>query len=99
MTLFISQPMNGKTDSEIKKERSRVIGTVVEDHLQHGEELSIVDSFFTEGYNHPLMYLGKSIEKMAEADTAYFANGWENARGCKCENMIAKAYGLRVIEE
>jgi hypothetical protein len=99
MKLFISQPMNGKTDAEIHCERSRIIGEVVENHLPEGEALEIVDSFFTEGYKHPLMYLGKGIEKMAGADTAYFAKGWETARGCKCENMIAKAYGLTVIEE
>lgn len=99
MKLFISQPMNGKKDAEIQRERTRIIGEIAENHLPTGEELTIVDSFFTEGYTHPLEYLGKSIEKMAEADTAFFARGWENARGCKCENVIAKAYGLRVIEE
>lgn len=99
MKLYISQPMRGRSKEEIQKERMSIIGHVAEDHLPKGEELIVIDNFFQEGYTSPLMYLGKSIETMAQADTAFFAKGWEEARGCRIENAVALEYGLTVIED
>ena len=39
-----------------------------------------------------------SLQLLAKADIAYFAPGWEDARGCKIENTCAKEYGIQVIE-
>ena len=41
--LFISQPMNGKSDEEIKKERQEALLQVAE---VCGEEVELIDSFF-----------------------------------------------------
>ena len=41
--LFISQPMNGKTDDEIKLVREQAIALVQE---SIGEEVEVIDSFF-----------------------------------------------------
>lgn len=41
--LFISQPMNGKTNEEIKEERENII-SFVKDRL--GNNLELIDSFF-----------------------------------------------------
>jgi hypothetical protein len=35
----------------------------------------------------------------AGADIAYFAKGWQDARGCKIENTCAIEYGIPVIED
>lgn len=35
----------------------------------------------------------------ATADVAYFAKGWDEARGCKIENTCAIEYGITVIED
>jgi len=43
-------------------------------------------------------YLAKSIELMAGADIVFFVNNWEDARGCKIENMTAKAYNKFCVE-
>ena len=43
--------------------------------------------------------LAHSIQCLADADIVYFAEGWENARGCKIEHEIAKQYGIEIKEE
>ena len=97
--LFISQPMIGKTKEEILAVRAKAIESA-ERNL--GENVEVIDSYFedapTDG-NAPLWHLGKSIMLLAHADVAYFAKGWEDARGCRIENTCAVEYGINVIED
>lgn len=91
--LFISQPMRGKTDEEIKAEREEAIREV---ERQLGEKVEVIDSFF-EGAPHdakPLWFLGKSLELLSQADIAYFCRGWRDYRGCRIENACAVEYGI-----
>ena len=44
-----------------------------------------------------MKYLAKSIELLADADIVYFANGWQEARGCKIEHDCVIAYGTAYI--
>ena len=96
--LFISQPMRGKTDQEILAEREKAIKSA-ERNL--GEPVEVIDSFFQNAPAdaRPLWYLGKSLELLSTADVAYFAKGWEDARGCRIENQCAIEYGITVIED
>ena len=96
--LFISQPMNGKTDEEILSVREKAIESA-ERYL--GEPVEVIDSFFQSAPHDvkPLWYLGKSLELLSTADVVFFAKGWENARGCKIENTCAIEYGIDVIED
>ena len=97
--LFISQPMRGKTDEEILASRERAI-EAAKRHL--GEDVEVIDSFFQnipDVENESLWCLGKSLELLATADVAYFADDWENYRGCKIENLCALEYGIMVIED
>lgn len=95
--LFISQPMRGKTDAEILAERSNAI-QAAKDSVK--DEIEVIDSFFQDAPVDatPLWYLGESLKLLATADVAYFAPGWDKARGCKIENLFAKEYGVHVIE-
>ena len=97
MKWFISQPMNGKTDEEIKEEREKIAKGILKEH----PEDEIIDSFFEKAPHEekPLWFLGKSLELMSQADIIFFAKGWENARGCVIENKCANDYGYVVIEE
>lgn len=92
--LFISQPMRGKTDDQILKERKTAV-TTAESIV--GEPVKIIDSFVTET-GTPLEYLSKSIGFLAQADIAYFASGWKDARGCKIEHECAVEYGIDRID-
>jgi hypothetical protein len=96
--LFISQPMRGKTDEEILAERKKAIESA-ERNL--GEPVEVIDSFFQTAPvdARPLWFLGKSLELLSTADIAYFAKGWEDARGCRIENQCAIEYGIEVIED
>lgn len=95
--LFISQPMNGKSNEEIKSVRELAIKSAQE---LLGEKVEVIDSFFENAPHDakPLWYLGKSLELLATADIAYFAEGWSMARGCKIEHKCAVDYGITCIE-
>lgn len=96
--LFISQPMKGKTDEEILAVREKAIASA-ERHL--GEEVEVIDSFFRSAPvdARPLWFLAKSLELLSTADVAYFAKGWEGARGCRIENICAVDYGIDLVIE
>lgn len=98
--LFISQPMNGKDKQDILATRERAIKKAMK---VLGEDVVLIDSYVREtppeGNKIALWYLGKAISLLSEADVAYFAEGWENARGCKIEHTCAIEYGCDVIEE
>lgn len=97
MKYFISQPMNGKSSDEIKEARREIENALLLDD-NDGE---IIDSFFENAPvdAKPLWYLGESLKKLADADIAYFAKGWSDARGCVIEHDCALAYGITVIED
>lgn len=96
--LFISQPMNGKTDEEILAERAEAIKSAKK---AFGEEFEVIDSFFqgAPADAKPLWFLGKSLELLSTADAAYFARGWADARGCLIEHMCAINYDIPCIME
>lgn len=89
--VFISQPMKGKTNEEIRKARE----VVVKQCESQGYE--IIDTIFDFGDKPPIYYLAKSIEAMTEADLVIFMSGWESTRGCRIEYEIAKEYGKQIL--
>lgn len=102
---MISQPMNGKTDEEIIETRDRFL------IFAKANNLEVVNTLFTDEWyskesminrgvvNVPVQFLAKSIESMGMCNIAYFAKGWELARGCKIEHDIALAYGFEIVYE
>lgn len=64
------------------------------------EPVEVIDSFFESAPHDakPLWFLGKSIELLAQADIAYFAPGWKDARGCKIEHECAVEYSIDRID-
>lgn len=94
--LFISQPMNGKTDEEILQEREEAIRQAKE---RLGEEIEVIDTYYIDMPDDakPLEYIGRSILDLAKADVAYFAKGWQDMRGCVIEHQCAMQYGIYVI--
>ena len=96
--LFISQPMRGKTDEEIRAVREKAIKSAEE---MIDEPVEVIDSFFQSAPSDakPLWFLGKSLELLSAADVAYFAEGWNEARGCKIEHTCAVEYNIDRIEE
>ena len=97
--IFISQPMRGLKDDEIKFERLKAIEWVK--GYFKDEEVEIIDSFFEKAPvdAKPLWYLSKSLELLSEADAVYFVDGWNSARGCNVEHVCAKAYNIKIIHD
>ncbi len=102
MKVFISQPMKDKSDEQIKAERARAIEEIKKRFLE--KDVEIIDSYF-EDYpdskikHKAVNYLGMSIQKLSEADAAYFVRGWSKYRGCQIEHLVAKQYDIPMIEE
>lgn len=100
--LFISQPMNGLSEDEIRTNRKRAAKKAAQ-LLPDGEEIRVLDTYFTfdapGGTHFGLYFLAKSLEYLAVADAIYFAKGWETARGCRIEHRCAIDYGIDVLGE
>jgi len=94
--LFISQPMQGKSDEEILIERKALIARAQE---KIGEEVEALDTFFTDFDGNALAFLGKSISALSEADVAIFGAGWKDARGCRIEHICCVEYGTDRIDD
>ena len=99
--VFISQPMRGLSDREIRAVRNAAI---LEVKAIYGENCEIIDSYLDKfipetesGSCIPLKYLAESIRLLADADVAYFCDGWSSARGCKIEYECANKYGIGVL--
>ena len=100
MKIMISQPMSGLSLSEIAYRRDKIERKL--ESLGH----EVINSYFKE-FNEenrcdlahvPVYYLGKALQKMAECDAVYFAEGWELAKGCVIERAVAENYGLIIME-
>lgn len=97
MRVFISQPMNGKTDEEILRERDEAIKEIKKNI---SDDIEVIDSFYQSAPvdARPLWFLGKSLELLSTADTAYFCRGWDLARGCRIEHQCCLDYGIKIFE-
>lgn len=95
--VFISQPMNCKTNEEIIKEREELTEFA---KAKLGSDIEIIDSFLKDAPHdaRPLWFLGKSFELLSTADVAVFAKGYEKARGCVMEHKACENYGIKVFE-
>lgn len=95
-SVFISQPMGGKTDEEIMHERQRVASIL----LNTVGPFHLLDTCFTEkiGTGTSLEYLGESIKYLSQADIAVFCPGWEGHAGCKVEHLCCEEYGIPIVE-
>lgn len=109
MKVFISMPMNDKSDEEILAERNRIASEIKEKYEVNGGHVEILDSLFgitaddvptdKEVTSLGVYYLGHSVLLLSHADAIYMAPGYENHRGCLIEHQIAKAYGITVLNE
>ena len=94
--LFISQPMRGKTEEEILKERKALIADAAV--ALRTDDVEVLDTYFQHLDKPPLQLLARSLEKMADADAVIFAPGWRDARGCRVERLAAAEYGVPIID-
>ena len=94
--LFVSVPMKGRTEDEIKASIAKMKSFA---ELCEGEELELIDSYIEEtppeNCNIPVWYLAKSIEKMTHADVFITIDDTWEWNGCDIENSVAAKYGIK----
>ena len=97
MKVMISQPMNGRNQEEINKERQDIIEKFNKMHIE------VINTLFNEevleNWNVAVYYLGKSISAMKDIDALYMCDNWFNARGCRIENQVAREYGIKILDK
>ena len=88
---FISVPMNGRSVNDIRKQVDEV-----KELLKKAFKNDIIEIVspvgLSEGNTNVLSrleMLGNSIGKMNEADVIIFADGWNEAPGCRVEKTVA----------
>ena len=94
--LFISCPMKGRTEENIRKsiEKMHKIAEIVFE-----QELEVIPSYTEnkppENNNQAVWYLGKSIQLLAEADFFIGVEYTDFFFGCRIESEIARDYGIK----
>jgi hypothetical protein len=102
MKAFISIPMRGRDETEIRKDQNEWFENLKEDFKsqKRDEDLKLIETI-----NKPnapenasrLWYLGESIKLLGEADVVFFPYGWWTATGCWVEFFAANLYEKEVI--
>lgn len=88
---YISMPMRGKEDV-------RAEFVLLRDELEKRHpDLTVINDPTEARDVTPLEMLGRSITVLGRCDVAWFAPGWEKARGCKIEHDCCEAYGVDII--
>jgi len=93
LKVFISQPMKGRTEKEILDQRKRI-----EEYIKSevNYEVEILDSYVESAPDecNPVFFLGLSLQFLSQADLCVFAEGWEDARGCRIEQQVCEEYNI-----
>lgn len=90
MKLMISQPMKGKTNEQIRQERTELVKQL------EAEGHEVVDTIIEEApvdENMAIYCLSQSIRFIGQVDGVVFMPGYFNARGCRIEHDVAREYG------
>lgn len=94
--LFISVPMKGRTEAEIK-ETMKKMKKIAE--IYEGEELEMIDSYIEhkppQNSNQAIWYLGESLKKLSEADVIIGIDDHWSWSGCQIEMTTAGLYGIK----
>lgn len=94
--LFVSVPMKGRTEEEIKAsiQKMKKIAEIYE-----GEELELIDSYIEDNppknSKEAIWYLSESIKKLAQADVFIGIHESFDWNGCQIERETAEKYGIK----
>lgn len=94
--LFISCPMKGRTEENIRKSMDKMHKMA---EIIFEQELEVIPSYIEDNppgnSKQAVWYLGKSIQLLSQAD--YFIGiEWSDFfKGCEIESKVANSYGIR----
>lgn len=101
--VFISQPMKGFSDEEIKSIQRDIYNAYIASNP--GKEFQLINPYTpSDGQmemsdivgHHDVDLLGKSISLMSYADVVIFAKHWEEFRGCRIEHKVCTYYNIPI---
>lgn len=95
MRLFVSVPMQDRTEEEILQDYEMAVAVVC---AFTKEEVEFIDVYNPE-MTGKLNCLGEAIKKMQDADLVFFCRGWETHKGCLIEHQCAVQYGIPCMYE
>ena len=101
MNVFISQPMVGLTNDELKKYRSKVLDMVKRRYPT--EKIRFITNPLIANLPHDdnsiVWYLGKSLECIASANLVFFSKDWEMDYICSLQHAICHYYRIPIAYE
>lgn len=106
--IFISMPMRGKTEEEIKKDYESANTYALSEFERTVFDEKPADYHVTTVHGGtsgetPLKAFAKSLMILADCDYVYFHSGYDetfrDSRGCSLEHKICKAYGVKILNE
>ena len=105
MNVFISQPMVGLTNDELKKYRSKVLDMIQRRYLTEylTEKIRFITNPLIANLPHDdnsiVWYLGKSLECIASANLVFFSKDWESDYICSLQHAICRYYRIPIAFE
>lgn len=94
--LFVSVPMEGRTEEEIKTSIQKMKKIT---EIYEGEELELIDSYIEDNppkdSKEAVWYRGESLKKLAQADVFIGINDAWDWNECYIENDVASRYGIK----
>ncbi len=101
--LFISIPMNGRDEIEVRKEMTEIVEELNLIYTSmDATPYELIDTMYTddipEDDKHGAYYLGKAIQDLSKADFVVFAPGWKEAHGCLIEKLVCTLYDIPFMD-
>ena len=96
MNVFISQPMVGLTNDELKKYRYMI------QRRYPTEKIHLINPpypYYPYGHNESVWDLVKSLEYIAQADLVFFLKDWEISYMCSLQHAICRYYNIPIASE
>lgn len=90
--VFISQPMNNRTEEDIFKERDEIVKKLKSVY----DNITVIVGWTTDNLS-PIESIGKSIMMLNDVDLVVFADNWKLSRRCRIEYQVCIEYGITVF--
>ena len=97
MKIMVCSDVEGMSEDTIRQRREKVEG-IIKEILGDEEEITIIFNTIP-GQRGPLNALGRSLEKMADADAVYFDDGYSKCRNGIIAYTAARLYNKKIIRE
>lgn len=96
--ILVCDNTEGQTEETIKQARDSIMEIIQKQYEDETEPVTIIFNTIP-GQKGALSALAKSLDKMADADAIYFADGYSKCRIGMVEYLTARLYNKNIIRE